>query len=48
VIHAGDDDPPKPAESAKPEEEALAHYRRIRDEIWAFVETLPRGLMSGR
>ena len=26
----------------KTEEEALAHYRRVRDEIRAFVETLPR------
>ena len=26
------------------EEEALAHYRRVRDEIRAFVKTLPEAL----
>lgn len=41
VVHAGFDDPPKLAKSAKTEEEALAHYRRVRDEIKAFVVGLP-------
>ncbi len=41
VRHFGFDDPPKLAESAKTKEEALDHYRRVRDEIRAFVETLP-------
>ncbi len=41
VIHQGFEDPPKLAEEAKNEEEAMAPYRRIRDEIKAFVETLP-------
>jgi arsenate reductase (thioredoxin) len=41
IIHAGFDDPPRLAEDAKTEEEALAPYRRVRDEIKAFVETLP-------
>jgi arsenate reductase len=45
LIHKGFDDPPKLAESAKNEEEAMAHYRRVRDEIKAFVETLPEGLL---
>ncbi len=40
VIHHGFDDPPKLAESAKSAEEALNHYRRVRDEIGAFVETM--------
>jgi arsenate reductase len=44
LIHRGFDDPPKLAENARNEEEALAHYRRVRDEIRAFVETLPEGL----
>lgn len=44
VIHAGFDDPPELARGARTEEEALAHYRRVRDEIRAFVERLPRGL----
>lgn len=41
VIHRGFEDPPKLAENAKTEEEALVHYRRVRDEIRAFIETLP-------
>jgi arsenate reductase len=41
IVHVGFDDPPRLAKSAANEEEALAHYRRVRDEIRAFVETLP-------
>jgi arsenate reductase len=41
VIHHGFDDPPKLAEGARNEEEALSHYRRVRDEVRAFVEELP-------
>jgi arsenate reductase len=41
VLNVGFDDPPKLAAGAKTEEEALAHYRRVRDEIRSFVETLP-------
>lgn len=37
VAHVGFDDPPKLARSAATEEEALGHYRRVRDEIRAFV-----------
>lgn len=44
VLHVGFDDPPKLAQAAKTEEEALGHYRRVRDEIKAFVETLPESL----
>ena len=40
VIHHGFDDPPKLAEGASDEEEAMGHYRRVRDEIRAFVEGL--------
>lgn len=47
VVHVGFDDPPKLAEDAASEEEALAHYRRVRDEIRAFVETLPEALEKG-
>jgi len=46
VIHRGFDDPPKLAAYAETEEEALTHYRRIRDEIKAFVETLPEVLKT--
>lgn len=41
VTHVGFDDPPRLAEGAATEEEALSHYRRVRDEIREFVETLP-------
>jgi arsenate reductase len=41
VIYKGFDDPPKLAEGAATEEEALGHYRRVRDEIKAFVQDLP-------
>ena len=44
VVHVGFEDPPRLAKDAKSEEEALGHYRRVRDEIRAFVETLPGGL----
>jgi arsenate reductase len=40
LIHRGFDDPPKLAEKAENEEEAMAGYRRVRDEIRAFVGTL--------
>jgi arsenate reductase len=40
VVHAGFDDPPRLAANALTEEEALAHYRRVRDEIRAFVTSL--------
>lgn len=43
-VHVGFDDPPRLARSAKDEEEALGQYRQVRDEIRAFVETLPDGL----
>ena len=44
VTHVGFDDPPRLAKEAATEEEALNHYRRVRDEIRAFVETLPESL----
>ena len=46
VLHVGFDDPPKFAGISKSEEEAMAHYRRVRDEIKRFVETLPEALMK--
>ena len=46
VVHVAFDDPPRLAKDAKTEEEALAHYRRVRDEIKAFVLTLPESLMT--
>ena len=44
VVHVGFDDPPRLARDAATEEEALAHYRRVRDQIREFVETLPEAL----
>jgi len=44
VMHVGFDDPPRLAASEPDPEKALDHYRRVRDEIRAFVETLPDAL----
>lgn len=44
MMHAAFDDPPALARGAATEEGALGHYRRIRDEIRALVETLADGL----
>ncbi len=44
VVHVGFDDPPKLAQTARNKEEALDCYRRVRDEIRAFVQTLPDSL----
>ncbi|MFA7256515.1 MAG: arsenate reductase ArsC [Kiritimatiellales bacterium] len=44
VIHVGFDDPPKLAAQVETEEEKLNCYRRVRDKIKAFIETLPQSL----
>ena len=44
LVHVGFDDPPRLAQSATSHEEMLNCYRRVRDQIRAFVETLPEGL----
>lgn len=44
IVHVGFDDPPLLAKSAATEEEALEHYRRVRDEIRDWVMTLPESL----
>ncbi len=44
VVHVGFDDPPALARDAKSEAEVLGHYRRVRDEIRAFTESLPGAL----
>lgn len=44
VIHVGFDDPPRLAKAATNDDEAMPHYRRVRDEIRRFVETLPQAL----
>lgn len=41
IIHRGFDDPPKLAEGLEDEEEIMAPYRRVREEIKAYLLTLP-------
>ena len=45
IVHVGFDDPPRLAKGAKTEEEAMQHYRRVRDEIARFVATLPDAVL---
>lgn len=45
-VHERFDDPPYLARSAASEDERLKIYRRVRDEIRAYVETLPESLES--
>ena len=40
-VHVGFDDPPSLAQTAPTNEAALNIYRRVRDEIKAFVEQMP-------
>jgi arsenate reductase len=40
VVHHGFDDPPALARNAGSEEEAMTHYRRVRDEIAEFIRSL--------
>lgn len=40
VVHHAFDDPPALAKTAPSEEDALEMYRRVRDEIRAYIETL--------
>ena len=47
-LHRGFDDPPALARDARTEDEALAPYRRVRDEIRDYIETLPRQLETTR
>jgi arsenate reductase len=44
VVHVGFDDPPKLAAGETDPQRAMDHYRRVRDEIRAFIETLPQAL----
>ena len=41
VLHVGFDDPPKLAAGSRNDDEAMPHYRRVRDEIRACIERLP-------
>lgn len=48
LVHHGFDDPPGLADGVASEEEAMSHYRRVRDEIKAYVETLLDSVKNGR
>lgn len=48
VVHVGFDDPPALTKHLPDGEAKLAVYRRVRDEIRRFVETLPEGLQGRR
>lgn len=39
VVHHGFDDPPRLAANTASDDEAMPHYRRVRDEIRTFIET---------
>jgi len=44
VVHHGFDDPPHLAANARSDAETWPHYRRVRDQIRAFVASLPQSL----
>jgi len=46
VVHVGFEDPPKLTKEMPDGEAKLAVYRRVRDEIRRFVETLPDALAA--
>ena len=48
MVHIGFADPPRLVEQAKDEQEALNSYRRVRDQIRQFIESLPDALEQRR
>lgn len=46
VLHWGFDDPPRLARMAPSDEAALDVYRRVRDQIRSFVESLPDAITN--
>ena len=46
IVHVGFDDPPALAKQAASEAEAMDCYRRVRDEIRKFVESLPQAITN--
>ena len=46
VVHVGFEDPPKLTKHLPDGEEKLAVYRRVRDEIRRYVESLPEALTA--
>jgi arsenate reductase len=47
-VHVGFEDPPKLAAAETDPAKALDHYRRVRDEIRRFVETLPEAVLESQ
>ncbi|MDH4225333.1 MAG: arsenate reductase ArsC [Deltaproteobacteria bacterium] len=47
VVHVGFEDPPFLARGLQDEQSVLDCYRRVRDEIREFIQTLPQGLGGG-
>jgi arsenate reductase (thioredoxin) len=45
-IHRGFDDPPALAQNAIDEDDALTHYRKVRDQIRSFIEAMPQSLKN--
>ncbi len=46
VVHVGFDDPPKLAAGAENHDQEMIPYRRVRDEIKKFIESLPESLST--
>ena len=46
VVHVGFDDPPQLTKSVDSEDEKLACYRRVRDEIHDFIMDIPENLVN--
>lgn len=48
IVHVGFEDPPRLAARCANDEEAMPHYRRVRDEIRAFIVSLPHSITGDR
>ena len=46
IVHVGFDDPPALAMAESTEKGAMTHYRRVRDEIRTFIESMPESLQK--
>ena len=46
TVHVAFDDPPRLAQSAASDDEAMPYYRRVRDEIRAFVDSISPALIN--
>ncbi|GIQ87620.1 hypothetical protein KIPB_009696, partial [Kipferlia bialata] len=44
VVHQGFDDPPRLSKLPEHKDDPLSCYRRVRDEIRAYIETIPESL----